>query len=92
MLQVQRNEVSEAIAFPDLMTYSYIKKIEPQNKFFTKIRPQNKFRTKIAPLQNKFRTKIAPLQNKFCTKIKFVRHSIGKRYNYWDKRIESVAM
>ena len=33
------------IAFPDLMTYSYIKKNEPQNKFGLKIRPQNKFGT-----------------------------------------------
>jgi len=27
---------TDYIAFPDLMTYSYIKKIEPQNKFATK--------------------------------------------------------
>ncbi|MEK8019346.1 MAG: hypothetical protein VSS75_020940 [Candidatus Parabeggiatoa sp.] len=26
-----------SIAFPDLMTYSYIKKIEPQNKFCTQM-------------------------------------------------------
>jgi len=55
------------IAFPDLMTYSYIKKIEPQNKFGTKIRQQNKFGTKIRP-QNKFGTKIRQ-QNKFCIQI-----------------------
>jgi len=33
------------IAFPDLMTYSYIKKIEPQNKFCTPSKQQNKFCT-----------------------------------------------
>jgi len=43
------------IAFPDLMTYSYIKKIEPLNKFGTKRRPQNKFGTKRRP-QNKLGT------------------------------------
>jgi len=58
------------IAFPDLMTYSYIKKIEPQNKF----------RTKRAKLQNKFGTKIAPRQNKFFTKIKFVLSVAHRRF------------
>ena len=53
------------IAFPDLMTYSYIKKIEPQNKFCTPNRLQNKFCTPNRP-QNKFCTPNRP-QNKFCT-------------------------
>ncbi|MEK8017865.1 MAG: hypothetical protein VSS75_013415, partial [Candidatus Parabeggiatoa sp.] len=47
------------IAFPDLRTYSYIKKIEQQNKFGTKRRPKNKFGTKRRP-QNKFGTKRRP--------------------------------
>ncbi len=60
------------------MTYSYIQKIEPQNKFGLKRGPQNKFGLKRGP-QNKFGLKRGP-QNKFGTKIKFVLHSIGKRY------------
>jgi len=60
------NQFDHDIAFPDLMTYSYIKKIEPQNKFGLKRGPQNKFGTKKGP-QNKFGTKKGP-QNKFGLK------------------------
>ena len=71
------------IAFPDLVAYSYIKKIEPQNKFGTKRGPQNKFGTKRGP-QNKFGTKRGP-QNKFgtiiiCTSFNFfIREGSGWR-------------
>ncbi len=40
-LNIERSVNKFVIAFPDLMTYSYIKKIKPQNKFGTKRRPQN---------------------------------------------------
>jgi len=37
-LWVLKELFNEVIAFPDLMTYSYIKKIEPENKFCTPIK------------------------------------------------------
>jgi len=48
------------------MMYSYIQKIEPQNKFCTPRGPQNKFGLKRGP-QNKFGLKRGP-QNKFGLK------------------------